>query len=73
MSFFNAKQAKIALIQKGITSRELAKEMGISYSTLVRKMYKRPETFTMGEMAAIAEILDVNVNDLFLRGDGCKQ
>ena len=48
---------KASLALKGITQEDLAKLMGMSSSTLIRKI--KNDTFTLEEAKRMAEILDL--------------
>lgn len=55
---------KAALAKEGYTQGRLAKEMGISNSTLIRK--KKTDTFTTAEAEKIVAILKIpNPNEIF--------
>ena len=55
---------KAALAKEGYTQNRLAKEMGISNSTLIRK--KKTDTFTTAEAERIVASLKIpNPNEIF--------
>lgn len=62
---FDEKRFKSALVLRGMTVSELAKELGLSSSTLYRKMHRNGD-FTREEISMITLILDLeDPNDIF--------
>lgn len=49
-----------------ISIAELAKRIGIDQSTLHRKFQRRGETFTVGEMHKISEVIGISQEDAML-------
>ena len=53
----NVRKVKGRMTEMGISGEMLAKEMNINPSTFYRKMKKEGETFTIGEIRAMKQIL----------------
>ena len=51
------------IIEKGLTIKELAKEIGVNKSTLYRK-FGDPGTFSVGEVNKIVTELDLTPGDV---------
>lgn len=51
------------ILDKGTSATAVAIKAGIPTSTFHRKIHK-PETFTIGELADIAEALDLHIEDI---------
>lgn len=58
-----AKAIKRNLDESGITVRQAAEQTAIARTTLTRKL--QTGDFTVGQLAALAELLDRNVADFF--------
>ncbi len=56
----NVRKVKGRMTEMGISGEMLAKEMNINPSTFYRKMKKEGETFTIGEIRAMKQILEFN-------------
>lgn len=54
----DAKRLKIAMVEVGITYADLAKKIGVSYTTLYRKITGATE-FTLPELRSIVEALQL--------------
>lgn len=61
---YNKKKLRIAMIEKGYNVAKLAEAIGISESTLYRKIRGDSE-FTLSEMLAICRVLDTKWKGIF--------
>ena len=59
----NIRKLKAAMVEQGITTVELADQIGINRATLYRKIAAQGEGFTIGEAEAIARALHLNAAD----------
>lgn len=59
---------KAARVLNNLSQREVAKLMGVHVDTY-RKWEKRPDTITIGTAKKLAEVLNVDYNDIFFGSD----
>ncbi|MCM3598971.1 helix-turn-helix transcriptional regulator [Metabacillus idriensis] len=59
---------KQARLLKGLTQRDVAKELGVHVQTY-SKMEKQPDEVTIGEAKKICEILDMSYDFIFFNID----
>lgn len=59
----NINKLKGKIVENGLTIRGLAASIGIDPSTLYRKIGDGGETFTIGEVKKIAEVLSLSADE----------
>lgn len=61
----NLNKLKAKMVERGLTVREVAVQMGFDRSTLYRKMNDtQGESFTVGEVRRLSEILELSPQDI---------
>ena len=58
----NVNKLKGKIVEQGITTAQLAKQIGINRATLYRKL-ANPDTISLKDIAAIIRILNLNANE----------
>lgn len=58
----NVNKLKGKIVEQGITTAQLAKQIGVNRATLYRKL-ANPDTISLKDIAAIIRILDLNANE----------
>lgn len=62
--FTNIDELKRKMSEKGFSNEEMAESMGINPSTLYRKLQKGGESFTVGQMHRIVEVLKLTQEEV---------
>lgn len=58
----NLNKLKGKMVERQVTTEELAKVIGVSYATLLRR-FNAPATFTVREVSAITNALGLDIKD----------
>ena len=58
----NVNKLKGKIVEQGITTAQLAKQIGVNRATLYRKL-ANPDTISLKDIAAIIRILNLNANE----------
>jgi DNA-binding Xre family transcriptional regulator len=64
ISIAAAKWIRTLMAERGITMSDLAKSTHIARVTLIRRFDSNPGNFTVGELDAIAQTLNIKVSDI---------
>ena len=58
----NINKLKGKMVERQVTTEDLAKVIGVSYATLLRR-FNEPATFTVREVSAITNALGLDIKD----------
>lgn len=61
--FTNVDALKRKMTEKNVNNEDMAKALKIAQSTFYRKLNKKGENFTVGQMHRIVEILGLNLEE----------
>jgi len=64
ISIAAAKWIRSVMAEQGITMSDLAESTHIARVTLIRRFESNPGNFTVGELEAIAQALNIKVSDI---------
>lgn len=64
--YTNMEELKRKMADRGVSNEEMAKSLGINPSTFYRKLQRAGESFTVGQMHRIAEVLKLTKDEVSL-------
>jgi DNA-binding Xre family transcriptional regulator len=64
ISIAAAKWIRSVMAEQGVNMSDLANATHIARATLIRRFQDKPENFTVGELEAIAQTLNIKVSDI---------